>query len=193
LIAIALALLAFPAGASADSCDDYTAQAVSDANAALSLGCAAAASSYPDAFTGPRWTTNPADHESWCRSTGGQPVPNPQYGNETQAQAETNARQNQLGLCKMCNAYAQGAVVQAETAIRMNCGLTGDEWSNSVAFQMHACFDKGFAFTVPVINLENTDRDRKLKACQFSGRATLGSRPLPSDFLGPKKKGRPIH
>ena len=175
----------------ADYCDQYAQQAAADAAEAISLGCAAADAIGPGNYSGPRWSTNPADHANWCRSQGNQPSQEPGFGGYTQAQYEAFERNIAIGLCEMCNGYATDAAKQAQDAAKMHCGFTGQEWDTSVAGQMRACFNAGFFLFAAVINLENADRDAKLKICKGSVLRNLPPRdPNLQTPSGSTSKGR---
>ena len=111
-----------------DSCDEYTARAMSQVQ--MATGCN---------FAGPRWSPGPANHINWCK--------NASPRNRGREYAE---RQKTLLSCRgdsravpirNCNEYAARARSQLELAqsLKSGCSFEGMRWSSNLIQHMHWC------------------------------------------------------
>lgn len=169
-LCIAVVLGQTSTAALADSCDEYAKQAVAEATEAIKLGCAATDKAVPGVFSGPRWSTNLADHENWCRSEGVKAV----RGSISAAQDEEAIRKFSLDGCRVCDDYAAKAIKQSRLAAQLHCGFTGAEWGTSRSVQMTACFDHGAIFGAEDVI---TAREDQLNYCRTHVRSRVTSRP----------------
>lgn len=127
IIALALSSLTASAQNRAQFCNGYADGAVEQNEANDERDCG---------FSGPRWSDNRTQHFAWCMLF------------PRQAEAEQDARQKQLRVCRQdarrdrredrrretagkrasCETYAKTTVIQAEANRKYKCGLKGGEW-----------------------------------------------------------------
>jgi hypothetical protein len=121
-------------------CTNYATAAMQSVNAAKANRCG---------FAGPRWVANFNGHRNWCL-----------FVDESMANAETAARQNELHPCQ-CEFYANQAMVQIATAVWKKCGFSGPRWIENRAPHQNWCM------SVPAGNVifEAQQRQNMLAAC----------------------------
>jgi hypothetical protein len=136
-------------------CADYAQKAVDAFKAQDKLFC-----SNPG---GPRWSANYGGHLGWCLAS-----------DAHTAIVETGARNNLLGRCETCDAYAKDVMRQRQEAVDNKCDISGARWSSHAGGHKSWCMENGLLLVGETASswgdnawkFEKQARDAELKECK---------------------------